>query len=295
MTFIGKFLVLLNVAISLVLMAVGIGLYSTRLDWSETPAKGTTPPGLILAPQEDYKKANELVLPARKTLAENTAELAAARQKRANAQAFYGKQLNDSRYLSRDEQVKIKQELEKLKKEMKMGGVDARAVLAPREEVATGLPTVQPDGTLEMKRATDREGQPLGPIEWYELLLNKSYQAEDDGGLRKLYLVERGNFDNVTKKDTAKAEELSGPADKKTKGLLDLILAERDKEVDLRDEILAIAPPLKLSGGEVLVAPKTVEAAILARRIELLNKQIADMEKTAEGLQKKLDGGAAGR
>lgn len=275
MTMIGKFFVMLVVTISLLMMATGIGLYSSRMDWSETPAKmGKTekgssyvevPAGLLVERKEALKAALETVEPARRGLASNSAALEAARGRRAKAQAFYSTELA----MVRTEATEA---------------MPARFV---QIDPATGRPRETPEGLLVMQPARDREGDPLGSIAWYQ---NKLVGIT---GLRQQYVDELAKFNEVSEKDIAEAQKLGGtPA---MKGLLEKTKAELIKEEGLRDEITAIAPSLELQSGATLaVSPKKVEAKILEARLQRLDQQIAALEKEIERL-KKLDGGASDR
>jgi hypothetical protein len=263
MTFLGKFFVMINVAISVMMVAVGVGLFMTRSDWTETAAKGNAPAGQLVARKEALKDANEKVGPARLTLATNTAALDAANKRRVAAQAFYGQQL----------------------KAVLTDATDAR----PCSELVmvNGLPKVKADGTMETKVANEREGGPLASIDWYRSKL------EGVMGLRQRYLDERVKFEEVTKKDIAEGEKLAGAGG--LKGLLERITDEERKEEGVHEEIQAIAPPLELkSGTKLSVSTKQVEAAILEARLKRLDQQIADLERTLERL-KKLDGKAPPR
>jgi hypothetical protein len=262
MTFIGKFFVLINVAISVVMVGVGVGLFMTRSDWTEAAAKGTSPEGQLVARKAALKEAEELIAPARRTLVKNTEALDAANKKRATAQAEYGKSL----------------------KAIITDATDANPSLQVKIDKASGLPVVKPDGTLEMEPAKEREGGPLASIAWYR---NK---LEGVMGLYQRYLDERARFVDITKKDIAEAEKLAGAGG--LKGLLERTQDEQNKEEGLREEIQAIAPPLELkSGTKLAVSAKQVDAAILEARLKRLDQQIVELEKTLERL-KKLDGAA---
>jgi hypothetical protein len=264
MTLIGKFFVLINVAISVMMLAVGVGLYMTRSDWTETAPKGNAPPGLIYTRKKALDAAKEKVDPARLTLSRYTAGLNVANKMRFAAQAQYGKHLDAVLHVSKD----------------------VPPILPSEVDTKGGLPVVNADGTLTMVAAKEREGGPLYSIEFYTTKL------EGVTGLWNQYIEKRKEFDKVTQEDIDEASKLAVSWMGRKKGLLEIITEEQLKEEGLRDEILTIAPPLELkSGSKLAVSPKQVEAAILEARLKRLDKQVADLEKTLERL-KKLDGAA---
>src|SRR5262245_55446132 len=67
MTFIGKLFVMVNVAVSLMLMVAGLGLYATRVDWTDGPAKGGAAAGVMFTKKAALKDTQETIRPAEVT------------------------------------------------------------------------------------------------------------------------------------------------------------------------------------------------------------------------------------
>jgi hypothetical protein len=61
MTLLGKILVFINVALSFLMLAWAAALYTNRIDWSNNPAKGDQPAGLLKAREDRVKDANASV------------------------------------------------------------------------------------------------------------------------------------------------------------------------------------------------------------------------------------------
>jgi hypothetical protein len=64
MTLLGKILVFVNLLLSFLMLSWAVGLYTNRVDWTATKAKGDKPDGVLLARQERIKTANASLLVA---------------------------------------------------------------------------------------------------------------------------------------------------------------------------------------------------------------------------------------
>ncbi len=94
MTFIGKLLVFLNLALSLILATVAFGLYANRLDWTSTPAKGDQLAGLLAEREQEYKDVCSYGLrPAQLRKATAFASLTAVESRRPEEKKWYATQL----------------------------------------------------------------------------------------------------------------------------------------------------------------------------------------------------------
>ncbi len=73
MTLLGKILVFINVAASFLMLAWAAALYTNRIDWSNNPAKGDQPAGLLKALRGPGKGCQRVRQPGQYTLARSPA------------------------------------------------------------------------------------------------------------------------------------------------------------------------------------------------------------------------------
>jgi len=151
MTFFGKLLVLINVALSVVLVTVALGLYTQRVDWSGNPSASPPTKGEVKKLQEKLQGSggwglnNELSQAEKHYLTVRT-DLAREEADRPQKQKWYSAQ---------------------------MATVQPGASNAVKDIVYNqGLPVYDPQGLPEMKDAKDRTGAPLMGIDFYTGKLN---------------------------------------------------------------------------------------------------------------------------
>src|SRR3954464_4114030 len=100
MTFIGKLFLMLNVALSLAMMAAGMGLYATRTDWTEAPAKAGAPPGVLVRKKAELKDAMDAIPPAENSFKKALGDLETLERQRHVDREFYSKWLEHARTLA---------------------------------------------------------------------------------------------------------------------------------------------------------------------------------------------------
>src|SRR6516165_25395 len=141
MTTWGKVLVYANLVIALGMFAWVFGLYSSRIDWSNKPAKGAEPAGELFKRQArlrelDNPENGALSIAERRQRAA-AADLRVFEQRRPRDQAFFAKELADVQSnVNAQNPLKVVQ--------FKGGAID-----------------VTPDGLTVMVPFKDRNGQPI--------------------------------------------------------------------------------------------------------------------------------------
>ncbi|MGL4551267.1 MAG: hypothetical protein ACRC33_08765 [Gemmataceae bacterium] len=245
MTFIGKIFVMLNLVISLMMAAFGVGLYTSNVDWTERAAKGTEPAGLTAQRKAALKEA-ESAVPA-----------VEAGWKDAN------------------EALMVREEMRQADQKWYTGELVHVRSKATEADPARDL-DIPPDGNLRsdprtrrpvMLPAKDRTGKNvLKSIAAYDGEL-KVVQADNETRLSQLGKEFEG--------DIVLTNRLTPPKGEK-RGLRDRITDERVKRQGITDETESV---------EHLGAKAAVEAAVVGERIEMLDEQLASLRRTLSRLK----------
>jgi hypothetical protein len=249
MTFLGKLFVMGNVAVSLMLMAAGVGLYSTRTDWTDSPAKGGAPPGEIYLRKAALKEVQEGITPAEVTWSGSYAELFRREQVRYADRRFYSDTLHHVR---------------------------EKAGPAPSTPARTaqldkgGLAVTDANGRPLLDDARDRAGGPLYSLAYYAGELSRK---------RDENLAELKHFKEEVEKDIALTEELTGKDGKR--GLRDLIQDEKVKREGLELEASQTRPLFVNTKVEDAIAQRRLD--LLDEQIRALKAQVEKLEKLDGG------------
>jgi hypothetical protein len=97
MTFFGKFLVILNVGLSLMMAAIAFGIYANAIDFSDKPAKDDNPAGILA---DRIKEVNDLMAalgPARGSWTAARKELLVEEDRRRGVRPWYARELEHLR------------------------------------------------------------------------------------------------------------------------------------------------------------------------------------------------------
>ncbi len=243
MTFIGKLFVMVNVAVSLMLMVAGLGLFATRVDWTDAPAKGGAPAGVMSAKKAALKDVTETIRPAEATWSASYGELFVQEKNRATNRQFFSDRLADVRG------------------DPDTGRQPQMAVLN------AGLPVLDAIGQPKLAPATNRQGEPgLKSLKFYEGELVKKH-AENEAELKR--------FNAEVTKDIALTDELIGKDGKK--GLRDLINDEKVKREGLEAEIEQTGPLFINAKVEAAVSQRRID--LLDEQIKSLKERVRSLEK----------------
>lgn len=220
-TFLGKVMVLLNVALSLLLAGLAFGLFATGIDWSDNPAKAGKPEGETLALRKQLQK--ELgQLGFKAVLSQAEAPQGAARAWGAARVELLG--MEEARARLRPGYARRLQQL--------LTGPGP----LPEVELVNHMPAPGPDGLPRTKRAQSNDADLLPRAKYFADIKGKRKESLDlDVALRKLYREDVRHTDRIVG-DTDKpgAEKGTDP------GLLELLDRDRLKREGLEVELRLI-------------------------------------------------------
>lgn len=240
MTFIGKLFVMLNLVISLMMAAFGVGLFTSGIDWTEKAAKGSDPAGLTAQRKAALKEVTDAIAPVEAGWRDANEALLVREEMRQSDQKWYTEELVHVRSRATDTDP-------------------ARDI----EVQDNGVPKADPKTPRRPLRipAEDRAKKPLLSIAAYDGLLKKS-QAENETHLDQL----AKEFDA----DILLTNRLTAPKGEKI-GLRDKLVLERIKRLGIIEETESV---------EHLGTKAVVEAAVIGERISMLDDQIASLRRT---------------
>src|SRR5262245_59314683 len=98
MTFFGKIFVVVNLTISLLMAAIGMGLYTSSVDWTEKAAKGSQPAGLTAQRKAELKEALDSVGPVEKGYEDANEDLMKREEDRQADQKWIAAELKHNRF-----------------------------------------------------------------------------------------------------------------------------------------------------------------------------------------------------
>lgn len=261
MTFIGKAFVMVNLAISVMMMAVATGLFMTGIDRTEKAAKPGEPAGLTAQRKTELKELQSMIPPVENGWRQAHTDLLTREGYRVADQKWFQKELEHVRFHAKvDDKVN-----------------NPARTIELNENAQPVLDVDNPD--LEMKRrpkrvaAVDRRNNPLSSIAFYTSELKKA-QEKNVGVLAKL--------DKAFQEDIRLTNLLVPPIGK---GLRDRSVDERLKREGINFEYDAV---------DRFFVKTRVESAILRDRIGAMDDQIKGLRRTLARL-KSLDAGKSGR
>jgi hypothetical protein len=248
MTFLGKTLLLLNFACSLILAVWSFTLYSNHIDWTDKPAKGDAPPGELARTSELLKKLGEDLRSAEAAWRSAGAELKAAEEHRGTDRVWYLQHRQHA--LIGATAASPVQEVVYLTTPDPRSGLKKGQI---RTDPRTGLPLMQV--------AKDDNDKPLLALSYYgtqEETLSRDLMAV----LQKLH--------DLADEDTRLTAKLVGDPARGIKGLHQRLEDERKKHDAVKDEI-AIVKPLRIN--------TEVESELIVKRKQELQARIKEVEK----------------
>ncbi|MBY0229575.1 MAG: hypothetical protein K2W96_09875 [Gemmataceae bacterium] len=249
MTFVGKLFLMLNLVLSLALMAAGMGLYATRIDWTDAPAKGGAPPGMTARKKAALKEAMETIWPAENSFRLAGAELAKLEGRQHGDRGFYSGEL---------EHVRTKATRADPAREAVMDGKSG----LPVYDRATGRPT--------LRKAADRQGAALPSLLLYgrEIAAKQKENAGLQADLKKKF-----------EEDAKETEKLTGTA--MERGLRQHILDEGAKQVGIQEVMDATRPLFINTRVEAAIVRERIAA--VDRQIKALKETIDKLKRLDEG------------
>ncbi len=239
MTLLGKILVCVNFVMSLFMAAWALGLYTQRVDWSNTQAKSGKPEGVLATRQRQVKEAWEKLLPAEARHRSAEASLRTLEQRRPGDRTFYADEL---KHLAR--------------------GADERS---PARTISWKA------GRMEMeKQGPDRAERPKMVVyrdkAGRQLRSLDSYRKEFDATLVSI-LQAMDDYEKAVKRDTELTQEIAG-IQGRTKGLRQRLCDEDDKTRRVLDEQAALEP---------IMINANVESQLLLKRQKSLLERLQEL------------------
>jgi hypothetical protein len=240
MTFVGKILVMVNLAFSAIMAIAALGLYMNGLDYGPE-AKGNTtpkPPARVTALQDQIKGVLDNIKPIEESWRTTRAELLKEEEQRARNRQVYDVELALLRKgPAGDENRQIR-----------------AVVIGP-----DNLPSVDPATKLPVMRDTlDRLDQPLRPMATYVAQL-EAVRKDNDSIL--------ANLEKQIKKTEGLTLQLTG--EKGARGLRQKLVDERVKREGVIAEHNSVRP---------LFINITVESQLARKRLEALQEQIEQLK-----------------
>jgi hypothetical protein len=245
MTSLGKWLVLLNLGLSVAMVTVALGLYNDRIDWSDTKANKDHPvEGELRGRLDRITKltdpATGLLGPAARSWNESRTALARFDKRRNDDQAWYEKQIAFNRNLATRANQALVIKLVNGQPVPTNAGVDDRPVL---------------------EQGRDGAGQPLQSLVAYA-------QAEE--ALQRQIDSETKTLNRLHEEDAQLTNRLVGE-DVNAKGLQHRVLDERAKLAEAINEERFVRP---------LLINAAVNSEVVLNRQHALEARIKELQKT---------------
>jgi hypothetical protein len=257
MTLLGKILVFVAVALSFLMLAWAAGLYTNRIDWSDTAAKADQPAGQLVARKQRVTEGIAAVNLANTrwhdALVGNDGKnnrpartgLLACEQRRKADRDFYAAYLDAA-----------------------IAGPDGKGDQKTIKRVATkdGQPLIDAGGMPQMvdaerrKTAEDARGEPLYCYNWYEKELARLTTEIEKAGAEQQKLA---------KEEEALTDQIIGP-----KGVRQRIVDEQVKLARVEDELKDV---------ESRQTNSRVDTELLLARRAQLERRIDELHKAGKG------------
>jgi hypothetical protein len=244
MTSLGKWLVIANLALSVAMATVALGIYNDRIDWSATKGDKDHPEGELVRRNNRIKDLTDstsgLLGPAARSWNESRTALARLDKRRNDDKAWYEKEIAFNRNLA------------------------TRAKPAHVIKLVNGQPVPQNPGIDDkpvMEDGRDGAGQPLQSLAGYA-------QAEE--ALQRQIDAETKNLNRLHEEDAQLTNRLVGE-DVNAKGLQHRVLDERAKLAEAINEERFVRP---------LLINAAVNSEVVANRQHALEARIKELQKT---------------
>jgi len=244
MTFIGKLFVMLNVAISLMMLTAAVGLFSTRTDWSDQSAKQGAPAGEMVRRKAAIKELQDTITPAEGTWRTAYGDLFKQETVRYDSRKFFSDKLDHNRSKATPDLPAWTSKLDK-----------------------GGLPEADANGRPILVAANDRNATALVALTTYGVQLT-AQQAKTAAALKDL--------DEEAKKDIKLTNELAGEGGGK-KGLRDEIREEKIKREGIIEEVTQTRPLFTNTRVDAAIARRRIE--LLDEQIADLRKKVKKLKE----------------
>jgi hypothetical protein len=252
MTWFGKILVLVNLALSLMMAAWALALFTSRIDWSNQKGKVGKPDGELLGRQALTKELWAVIPQAEVRWRTARSNLLALEEGKAP-------DYKDGRIANR---AWYEAELQYLRTGA-VTGPDGKLIKRPVMLAVAfdmnRMPVPDPAnfGRPKMVPATDRAGKPLNSLVYYN---------DEEKNLFVAIETEQKRLEEAVKKDTLLTEKLLGP-----KGLQARLIDERVRHEDVMAEHGLVKPQL---------INTYVDSELLLQRRRQLEQRLEQLKKT---------------
>jgi len=263
MTLLGKLFVMLNLALSLMLGATAFGVFSNGIDFSDTPAKGSMPPGKLAPVKAELDETLKQIPVVEGSWQTARADLLAREDKRRGERDWYAQQLR-----------KVVTE----KGAIQEVDTNAEKAAEQRREQQRATTGILPQAVLPV--LADARG-PAGAN-----LMGLPFYVDRLDSLRKENVAVRKQLNDKLGEDTVLTKKLAGdPENPRARGLRQQVAEERVKKAGIVDE-QGIAEGMRINS--------LVESELIYKRLEALEGRIAELSRY---LKKKhsVDASAPGR
>jgi hypothetical protein len=246
MTLLGKLFVMFNLVLSLMLGATAFGVFSSGLDFSDTPAKGSQPAGKLLPVKTDLDETLKQMPIVETSWQTARTELLAREDKRRLERDWYATELRKL-VVEKGKIQEVDQNQEKANEQKREQDRARTGILAP-----AALPV--------LAFAKDPGGADLMGLPFYVARL-ASLRA-DNAAVRKM-------LDEKLREDTVLTRKLAGdPENPKVRGLRQQVAEERVKKAGIMDE-QGIAEGMRINSA--------VESELIFKRLEALDERIQEL------------------
>jgi hypothetical protein len=253
MTTLGKLFVLLNVGLSLAMGFWGYAIYSTRIDWSNTAAKGDKPAGALVAKVNRVKELGDALRTAEESWNSARETVAALERDRPINRAWYAKELEFLRSGASAQDA-------------------ARVVLLDKTPPADANATSRV-GQVLINVADPYKRPRLQRVEvapGVGLKSSRAYQEEIKSLVDECN-AQNDKLDGLIAKEVEYSDQLAGGTAKYPKGLQTRVEEEKTKRTDLLEEQTLLRP---------LLVNAVVESEQVFKRQRALEARIKELEKT---------------
>jgi hypothetical protein len=257
MTLLGKILVFVTVALSFLMLAWAAGLYTNRIDWSDTAAKADQPAGQLVARKQRVTEGMAAV------------NLANTRWR----EALSGNDGKDKRpvrtgLLAWEQRRKTDHDFYTAVLEAAIAGPDGKGgkEIIKRVETKDGQPQTDAAGLPKLvdaerrKTAEDARGEPLYCYNWYEKELARLTAEIEKAGAEQQKLA---------KEEETLTEQIIGP-----KGVRQRIVDEQVKLTRVEEELKDV---------ESRQTNSRVDTELLLARRAQLERRIDELHKALKG------------
>jgi hypothetical protein len=244
MTQFGKIMVFVTLAFSLLLLGWAVGIYTNRIDWSNTKATAEKAQGELSKREDRLRQVSASRARAETIWADNYLALTKAEAMRRNLGPFYQDEL----------------------KKLESGPEEVKAV-----KYENGAVVVNADGKVQFDPFTVKndEKDPGSKLQYRKFYVDKLAQVEKD------IAAEADKLKETVEQEKALTLEIDGDADKKIKGIRQRIQEEQVELEKIKEELQ------DLKGVEVKARDEELN---LQERRQQLRERVKELERIQQKL-----------